>query len=117
MPKIKMTFSFDEEDVKKKAKENGVEFTSILDYASREAGWLEQSGFSLQSVEVIDPNKLPDEIGFWHYKDVLHVAPGLSNDEARQVLDYVQSEHDANVGIVWDTLSDAVEKLFGKKEC
>ena len=49
--------------------------------------------------------KLPDEISIkWCLEDVKSVAEDLTNDECRQVLQLLVSEHDAEVGVNWDTI-------------
>lgn len=53
---------------------------------------------------------LPDHITIvWSVDDVLNVAPDLSEEQARQVLQVVREEHDADVGITWDVIADAAD--------
>jgi len=41
---------------------------------------------------------------FWSIEDVKEIAPDLSDDECRDVLERVESNHDAEIGIKWDVL-------------
>lgn len=50
-------------------------------------------------------NYLPDEISItWHFTDIQEVDDSLTNDEARQVLQLIKHNHDANIGINWETV-------------
>ena len=40
----------------------------------------------------------------WNVEDVLKVAPDLTIEDAREVLNMVLCNHDANIGITWDVL-------------
>jgi hypothetical protein len=48
---------------------------------------------------------------FWSIEDVKEVADHLSDDECRAVLDRVESNHDAEVGINWDVLRFHAEQV------
>lgn len=55
-------------------------------------------------------SKLPDSISItWHIDDVLQQAADdeveITEDEAREILQLLESEHDANVGINWEVIS------------
>jgi len=41
---------------------------------------------------------------FWSIDDVKEVADHLSDDECRQVLEQVERNHDANIGINWEVI-------------
>ena len=56
---------------------------------------------------------LPDEIVIkWNIHDVHECVEGLTDEQARAVLQYCKKHHDAEVGISYDTLKDAAETLF-----
>jgi len=48
----------------------------------------------------------------WHVDDVLEVRPHLSRDQAREVLQAVKQNHDANNGVTWETLEAQADSLF-----
>ena len=48
---------------------------------------------------------------FWSIEDVKEVAPDLSDDECRDVLERVESNHDAGIGINWDVLRFHAEQV------
>lgn len=58
---------------------------------------------------LVDPNWIAS---FWSTEDVQAVAPKLSDVQAREVLKRVDRNHDANIGINWDTISFHCEDLF-----
>jgi len=48
---------------------------------------------------------LPDEIVIsWHMSDVQEVDSSLTDNEARQVLQLIKKNHDANIGVNWNTI-------------
>ena len=49
----------------------------------------------------------------WSVDDVLEIRPDLTEDEAWDVLQAVEDDHDANVGICWDVLEYHATCLFG----
>ena len=49
----------------------------------------------------------------WVIEDVQSVRPDLTDDQARQVLQAVERNHDATIGINWDVLDYHAETLFG----
>ena len=50
-------------------------------------------------------DQLADEISItWHFTDVQEIDDSLTNDEARQVLQLIKKNHDANIGINWETI-------------
>jgi hypothetical protein len=52
----------------------------------------------------------------WTVSDVQSVRPDLTDEQAYEVLLYVEDNHDANNGITWNTLSWAAETLYGEQE-
>lgn len=52
----------------------------------------------------------------WHIDDVLEVRPDLSREQAFEVLKQAKENHDANIGINWDVLTDCAERLFAERE-
>ena len=57
-------------------------------------------------------NQLPDEINIsWHFADIQEQDDTLTNDEARQILQLIKRNHDATIGINWETI-DAWIKYF-----
>lgn len=48
----------------------------------------------------------------WSVEDVLEVRPDLTEGEAWFVLQLVDDQKDASLGITWDTLTDAASQLF-----
>ena len=56
-------------------------------------------------VKVKLETQLPDEISInWHFTDIQEVDDSLTNDEARQILQLIKKNHDANIGVNWDTI-------------
>jgi hypothetical protein len=49
----------------------------------------------------------------WAIEDVLRLRPDLTAEQAWEVLQAVESEADALVGVTWDTLEECAERLFG----
>src|SRR5262245_5592335 len=49
----------------------------------------------------------------WSVEDVLSVRPGLSEQQAAEVLQEVLHNHDATRGVTWDTLEATADALFG----
>jgi len=47
----------------------------------------------------------------WHVDDVHEIIEGLTTEQARHVLWRAQHDHDANIGINWDSLIAAHEAL------
>lgn len=68
--------------------------------------------------------KLCDELGYriypkygtaiipWNIEDVNKIRPDLSDDEADEVLNFMEDEFDASVGMNWDTLEMAASECF-----
>jgi len=48
----------------------------------------------------------------WHVDDVREVAPNLDDKQAYQVLLLCKKNHDATLGITWETLECHSEILF-----
>ena len=49
----------------------------------------------------------------WGIEDVQQVRPGLTDDQAWEVLKSVRRYFDATIGINWDVLECHVEMLYG----
>jgi hypothetical protein len=48
----------------------------------------------------------------WHIQDVQSIRPDLSDQQASDVLVRLKKNHDATVGINWDTIETVAEILF-----
>ena len=54
--------------------------------------------------------QLPDEITIsWSYEDVQSEDPTLTDDEARHILQLMKANHDAAIGINWDTINATID--------
>ena len=67
-----------------------------------------------------DPKSLPDFITVeWRVDDVRDRAEvldfELSLDEQRQVLQCIERDHDANVGICWDVIDTHIENFVRER--
>lgn len=55
----------------------------------------------------------------WHIEDVLHQAKEMkvkiTKKEARDVLSLLESEHDATIGINWDTIEHFINYVVIKR--
>ena len=52
----------------------------------------------------------------WSTEDVHQERPDLTDDQAWEVLQQVESCHDCNYGITWDTLTCVANYLFPRPE-
>jgi hypothetical protein len=52
----------------------------------------------------------------WNIQDVQSLRPDLTNDQAWEVLQIVDDQKDATIGITYDTLSWAADDLFPLKD-
>jgi len=58
-------------------------------------------------------SKLPDEVCFkWNILDVLDQNRRLTNDQAREVLQLLVKQHDANTGVNWDVIDCTIEEYL-----
>jgi len=48
----------------------------------------------------------------WGIEDVEEVRPDLNKDQAWEVLQACEDEHDASIGLDWDLIELIAEKLF-----
>lgn len=48
----------------------------------------------------------------WGVSDIQEVRPDLSKKKCREVLDYLDSKHDANQGINWEVIEIVADELF-----
>ena len=51
----------------------------------------------------------------WHIDDVMEVRKGLSRPQRRKVLEAVKRNHDATIGVNWDTLEITADTLYPPK--
>ena len=49
----------------------------------------------------------------WCIEDVKAIRPDLTEDQAWEILQQVESSHDAENGITWTTLETIADDLFG----
>lgn len=57
-------------------------------------------------------SKLPDSIAItWHIDDVKEVDSSLTDEQCRKVLQIVKDNHDATIGVNWDTIEAAIQIL------
>jgi hypothetical protein len=58
-------------------------------------------------------DEIPEEIAIiWHIEDVQCIRPDLTNEKASEVLIRLKKNHDATVGINWDTIETVADILF-----
>jgi hypothetical protein len=50
----------------------------------------------------------------WHIDDVLSVRPNLTKAQASEVLQHLQRNHDANIGINWEVIEAVSDVLFSE---
>lgn len=48
----------------------------------------------------------------WCVDDVKDVRPDLDDDQALEVLEFVKDNHDATIGVTWETLQYAADLLY-----
>ena len=59
-----------------------------------------------------------DETGIsirWTIDDVRTQCSALDDDEAMEVLSYIERHHDATIGVNWDVIDSAIEHLYPEK--
>lgn len=76
-----------------------------------ELHWLSNSGISFDHIQ---PKMLDDSIKIeWSIYDIRDRARlsnlNLDDEQCRQVLEYLQQNYDANLGITWHTIDNALE--------
>ena len=71
-------------------------------------------GQEIPKIEDILTLTSPDwHIEKWHISDVQCVHDWVTDDQAREVLMWMNKYHDANIGINWDFIQSVIEnKLF-----
>lgn len=47
----------------------------------------------------------------WHISDVQNEHSDLTDEQAREVLQYCHDNHDASIGMNWDVIDSAVSTL------
>jgi hypothetical protein len=50
----------------------------------------------------------------WTIDDVMEIRPDLNDDQCIDILEYAEKNHDANLGINWESLREIANKLFPK---
>ncbi len=50
----------------------------------------------------------------WHLDDMKNVRPNLTGAQAAEVLRLCKAEHDASIGINWDTIRLCADRCFPK---
>lgn len=104
--------TFSTEELNEEANNEG----RILD-ALNELDWLDEfiaQGKHVGYVEVRDYFKREHMIyTAWDADDIQNVRPDLTDEQAWEVLQYVERKHDAEVGINWHALEWGAEELYG----
>ena len=52
----------------------------------------------------------------WHIDDVKEMRSGLTDAQARKVLEQAKRRHDATIGINWDVLAVHADDLFPREQ-
>ena len=52
----------------------------------------------------------------WDVEDVQMLRPDLDDYQAMTVLDAVQNEHDANIGVNWDLIQFWIDNIYPQNE-
>jgi hypothetical protein len=74
----------------------------------------ERLGVEAQAVAAVLEEYWKDRIAsIWDIEDVQSKRPSLTDDQAREVLDRVEDNHDANYGINWEIIDVNIDELFG----
>ena len=74
-------------------------------------------GQAIPRVEDILTLTSPDwHIEKWHISDVQGDHDWLTDDQAREVLKWMNKYHDANIGINWDFIASVVDNKFPAPE-
>lgn len=58
----------------------------------------------------IDPNWMSS---FWHVSDVQEIRQDLTDEQARDVLRFMEHYHDANIGINWEFINACIDDAVG----
>lgn len=60
-----------------------------------------------------DNSSLVKEISIiWHIEDIQSVRPDLTDEQASTVLQRLKKNHDASIGINWETIEVVADILF-----
>jgi hypothetical protein len=70
----------------------------------------------LDEIEPVDGDEEYTIALKWSVGDVQSVCPGLDDAQAAEVLDFVDRNHDATLGVNWDTLTAAADELFPDRD-
>ena len=52
----------------------------------------------------------------WEVTDVLTQNALLTREEAMDVLEYIDNNHDANIGVTWEVIQYAIEYQYPEKD-
>jgi hypothetical protein len=52
----------------------------------------------------------------WEVTDVLTQNALLTREEAMDVLEYIDNNHDANIGVTWEVIQYAIEYRYPEKD-
>ena len=52
----------------------------------------------------------------WQVTDVLTQNALLTREEAMDVLEYIDNNHDANIGVTWEVIQYAIEYRYPEKD-
>tara|TARA_R100000388_G_C7113682_1_gene97758 strand:- start:11 stop:265 length:255 start_codon:yes stop_codon:yes gene_type:complete len=52
----------------------------------------------------------------WEVNDVLTQNALLTREEAMDVLEYIDNNHDANIGVTWEVIQYAIEYRYPEKD-
>jgi len=52
----------------------------------------------------------------WEVTDVLTQNALLTREEAMDVLEYIDNNHDANIGVTWEIIQYAIEYRYPEKD-
>lgn len=133
---IRITDNFEElpeatpetEELKRKAKEKGISFFGIAnpeDIPKLEKESEEKTAKKKEEEKKKKEEKKKEEeimkgllrkYGFlnilWSKQDIKELAPTLSQDQVDEVADRIEQSFDAEVGVNWTVIEDAIEDLF-----
>ena len=75
------------------------------------------NGQEIPKVEDILTLTSPDwHIEKWHISDVQEDHDWLTDDQAREVLGWMEKYHDANIGINWDVIDYWIDEIVKERE-
>jgi hypothetical protein len=93
--------------------ENAKEFLSGLENIFYSLHLDDATWNEFDTITEILRDDITEEIAIrWHIQDVQSIRPDLSDQQASDVLVRLKKNHDATVGINWDTIETVAEILF-----